>query len=278
MEQERDPDRPEVYERIPWEALEKKKGDRQWMMFAVAGAVVLGALAYSFVSNRPQTVAAVSDVVTTITAAVASLPNVAVEPPLPIPANTVVVSEADLYAIDPERLIDQAVAHAEWFIAEYFTIDGSEQHAETLASLTPAGIPLPSAPEGTRVFVESVSGIEVTELEPLRYEVSVLVRYLLARGEEVYMRQPPTVAKVEVVIGDSGPRVVLPPEIQSMPVPIPEQLVLGEVPDEVGQAARALLEATEIVGGTQMADGSWRVIVLAVGTDGVTRPVSVLVP
>ena len=36
MEQERN----EVYERIPWETLDQKKGDRQWIMFAVAGAIM----------------------------------------------------------------------------------------------------------------------------------------------------------------------------------------------------------------------------------------------
>ena len=34
-----EPERNEVYERIPWETLEEKKPDRQWLMLAVAGAI-----------------------------------------------------------------------------------------------------------------------------------------------------------------------------------------------------------------------------------------------
>ena len=49
-----EPERNEVYERIPWETLEDKKPDRQWITLGVAGAIVLGAVAsvgaYIFVS------------------------------------------------------------------------------------------------------------------------------------------------------------------------------------------------------------------------------------
>ena len=47
------PFRFEVYERIPWETLDKQSGDRQWLVIAVAGAVAVGALAYSFVKSQP---------------------------------------------------------------------------------------------------------------------------------------------------------------------------------------------------------------------------------
>ncbi|HSK06208.1 MAG TPA: hypothetical protein VK990_01725, partial [Acidimicrobiia bacterium] len=63
-----EPERNEVYERIPWETLEEKKSDRQWMTLAIAGAIVLGALAYSFMSNRPPAIA----VATTVPAAPAT--------------------------------------------------------------------------------------------------------------------------------------------------------------------------------------------------------------
>ncbi len=277
MEQERS----EVYERIPWETLDQKKGDRQWIIFAIAGAVVLGALAYSFMSNRPQEAppsVVVADPLPAAGPAEPAEPVVPVPAPPPVATSPVVVAEADLFAVNPERLLDQAVAHAEWFIAEYFTIDGSEQHSTTLASLMPAGIPLPSAPDGTRIFVESVGSLDATELEPLRYEVTVLVRYLLAKDDEIYRRQPPVVATVEVIVGDSGPRIALPPQISAVAAPSPEQLALADVPAEVGEAAKQLTGSTEIVGGAQRADGGWSVVVLATGADGVTRPVWIQIP
>ena len=47
-------ERNEVYERIPWETLEKKGGDRQWLLMAFAVAVVVGALAFSFMQSQPS--------------------------------------------------------------------------------------------------------------------------------------------------------------------------------------------------------------------------------
>ena len=153
MESERN----ETYERIPWETLDEKKPDRQWLMMAVAGAVVLGAIAYSFMSNRPAPVPVASSVAAAdpeTTAATAPPPQVLV-PPVASTA-PIVTAEADLYAVHPERVIDRAVAHAEWFVAEYLTVDGTDAGRAALTALTPAGVPLPAAAEGTRVFVEWV--------------------------------------------------------------------------------------------------------------------------
>ena len=123
-------------------------------------------------------------------------------PPIPAPTSPTVVAEADLFAIDPERLLDQAAAHAEWFVAEYVGVDGSEESRATLAALLPAGIPVPAAPESTRVFVEWVRAVSVEETAPLNYRVAVLVRSLVANGEEAYRRLPPMLATVEVSVAD----------------------------------------------------------------------------
>ena len=273
MERERN----EVYERIPWETLERKGGDRQWWMIAVAGAIVLGALAYSFMSNRPISVPTQPVEATATT--VAALPVATVAPP-PVAdlSGPTVVAEADLYAVDPERLIDQATAHAEWFVAEFIGVDGSEESQATLASLLPAGIPPPAAPESTRVFVEWVRAVSVEELAPLHYRVGVLVRSLVAQGEEAYRRVPPMLATVEVMVAEDGARVVLPPTLTPLPAPQPEPLTLAEVPSDVQQAAMTKAGATAVVGGIQTATGEWEVVVVAPGPDGVSRPTTVNVP
>jgi len=273
VEQERN----EVYERIPWETLEEKKGDRQWLMFAVAGAVVLGALAYSFMSSRPGTV----PVITTLSLAQATIPpappSVQALPPT-MSSSPVVTAEADLYAVHPERMIDKVAAHAEWFVAEYLTFDSSEQGRATLTSLLPSGIPLPAAPEGTRVFVEWVRTATVEEIAPLTYRATVLARSLAATGEGAYERQAPLEVAVEIAMAEEGPQVVMPPELRPVDVGPAHQPVLAPVPDDIGATAIEQSGGSEVVGGAQSENGEWRVVLLAPGDDGVSRPVTIVVP
>jgi hypothetical protein len=271
-----EPERNEVYERIPWETLEEKKGDRQWLMFGVAGAIVLGALAYSFMSNRPPAMA-----VATSPPAPAVSVTPAAEPvlsqPLPPTAATapVVTAESDLYAVHPERAIDRAVAHAEWFVAEYLTVDGSEQGRATLSALMPAGVPLPAPAEGRRVFVEWVRASTVEEIGPLTYRVMVLARSLAAEGDAAYQRQEPLELAVDVSLAEGSPQVIVPPQIRPAPIGPARQLTLGAVPEEVAAAALEQTGGTDVVGGAQTPDGGWQVVVLATTPDGVSRPVSI---
>jgi len=277
-------ERHETYERIPWETLQSPRPDRQWILYLVAGAVVVGALAYSFVSNRPSPTNPVDQQIATgptltiapVPPGTAAAPPAA--PPPTVPAGPVVVSEADLFAVDPERLRDEAVAHAEWFAAEYLTLDGSQAASESLAALLPAGIPPPVADGETLVFVEWSRAVASEEIAPLVFSVDVLVRWLLSGSEGIYVRQAPTIVTVEVEIGESGPRVTMPPVIGPVPAGDPAVPALVEVPEDVASAAVKSSGATEVIGGIAGPDGSWRVVVMAPGPDGVVRPQTVVVP
>jgi hypothetical protein len=279
MEQERNLERNEVFERIPWETLEEKKPDRQWIMLAVAGAIVLGALAYTWSSSRaaPVTVTTTPATMPTTVPAVALAPPVAAVPAqatssVPAP---MVTAEADLYAVHPERAIDRAVAHAEWFVAEYLTVDGSEVSQATIAALLPVGVPSPVATEETRVFVEWVRAMKVEEIGDLTYRVTVLARSLAAEAGGDYVRQPPFGLEVDVsVVGDSA-QVVMAPRVATAMTGEAHKLPVSEVPDEVGARAIEQSGGTEVVGGVQANDGSWQVIVMSPGPGGVARPVTV---
>lgn len=267
-----EPDRQEVYERIPWETLEQKRNDRQWVVYAVAGAVVLGALSYSFMRNQPtadpspMTVAAPPAPVTTVVPKPDSSPSTVSSP--------IVMAEADLFAVDIERLVDEAAGHAEWFAVEYVAVDGSDESSETLAALLPEGIPLPQAPDDTQVFVDWVRARGVTQTGPTSYEVEVLVRSLVSSGTSGFARQAPLVVSVPIEIGDDGrPRVAGAPSL-AMAEPVAVSVIdLAELPDDLA----IQLEAShgEVVGGIQLGDGSWEVVVMAEGSDGVSRPVAV---
>ena len=274
-----EPERNETYERIPWETLEEKKPDRQWMMMAVAGAVVLGALAYSFMSNRPPPV----PVASTLAAAPAETAPVAAPVPQAVPppvatTTPVVTAEADLYAVHPERVIDRAVAHAEWFVAEYLTMDGTEEGRASLMALLPAGVPMPAAEEGTRVFVEWVRASSVEEIGQLVYRVTVLARSLAAAANAEYQRQAPLQVDVDVSMAGDAAQVVMAPRVAPAQPGPAHQLALVTVPEEVGAAALQQSGGSEVVGGMQTAEGDWLVVVLAATPDGVVRPVSVPIP
>jgi len=268
-----EPERDEVYERIPWEHLERPRPDRQWLLIAVAAAVALGALAYSFVKNQPVVSPPVAQ-----PAAPALAPNPTVPPaPAATVAAPIMVAEADLYAVDPERLIDQAAAYAEWFVVEYFSVDGSEESRLALESLMPAGVPLPQAEPGVQVFVDWAGVLTTTETAPLTYRVEVAVRSLRAVGEEAFVRQPTRVATVEVGFdADGRPRVLWPPEVSLPPAATPHLLTLDQVPAALREQVTDAYG--EVVGGSQLADGRWRVVAVVTGLDGVSRPVTVVVP
>lgn len=268
-----DQERQEVYERIPWETLEKKGGDRQWLVLAVAAAVAVGALAYSFMQNRPSASPVASELVAPIVQPVAPVSTFAAA--TTAPTSPMVVAEADLYAIDQAELESHVAAHAEWFAVEYFTSDRSDQ--SPLDHLMPVGIPLPTVPEGTQVFVDWVGTRGVSEVAPLVYEVEVMVRSLVAQGEEPFVRQAPRLATVTVVVGDDGqPRVSHPPQVVTITPPMQATANLAALPSDL----QAQLETThgQVVGGEQLPDGRWRAVVMVTGPDGVSRPQTVIAP
>lgn len=269
MENERD----EVYERIPWETLEKRGVDRQWLYIGLAAAVALGALAYSFMKNQPAETPPMPQAVPTTTTGFVATPPPTVPSTVSSP---VVVAEADLYAADPERLVDAAVARAEWFAVEYFSVDGSELSQDIIAALLPSGIPSPEAPSNTQVFVDWAGAQRISEVAPFTYEVDVVVRSLVSKGEGAFVRQPPRMIRVELTVGEDGtPHVAGAPVRLETPSTSPAPVTLQNVPAEL----RAQLgDPGTIVGGQLQADGGWRVVAMVEDIDGVIRPTTLPVP
>ncbi|MGA7097521.1 MAG: hypothetical protein WB245_08135 [Acidimicrobiia bacterium] len=279
---DRYPRRDEVYERIPWEMLERKKNDRPWLAYGVAGAIVLGALAYSVMGNRPVGQPTVAATATVPTVQPDQAPEVVSPPPVAAtssgPTSPTMTAEADLYAVDPERVLDEADAYAEWFVAEYLSVDGSEESRQVLASLLPPDIPAPEPGDGTSVFVEWVRATTTEEVAPLIYRVSVLARTMAAGADGLYVRQPTQMVTVDVSMSGEVPAVVISPSVENVSLPDPAPAGLVELPADVRETALGLDGTTDVVGGVQDADGSWRVVVMATGLDGVVRPQTVVVP
>jgi hypothetical protein len=278
MEQEKGPERGEVYERIPWEMLEKgRNDDRRWLLFGIAGAVVLGALAYSLVGNHSSSPSP-DPVSQSPSSTPASVPPAAPPPMAVTPSAPTVTAEADLYAVDPEQVRYEASARAEWFTAEYLTVDNSQQSQDVLTSLLPSDVPLPQAPEGAQVFVEWVKATGVMEIAPLTYQVTVLARTLAATDGGAYVRQPPLSVTVSVSVAGEHPEIVSAPIVESAFLSETAPAGLTTVPSEVEAAASQVAGVSEIIGGIQDQTGAWSVVAMVLGGDGVTRPQTIVLP
>lgn len=275
-----EPERDEVYERIPWETLQQKGGERNWIVYVVAGAITLGALGYSFTRSQPNPPApigesAVTESVATTVAAITT-PEATAPPVSPSPtavASPVVVAEADLYAVDQSLLMQKAAAHAEWFAVEFMSVDGGEASRETLAGLLPQGAPLPEPESGTQVFVDWAGVQDVVAAGAARFEVDVLVRSLVSREAGTFTRLPPTLLSVSIEFSaEATPFVADVPSLTQPTTSAPAPLDLSEVPADI---AAGLAQDDELIGGRQLPDGTWELVVVRTGADGVRRPVSI---
>lgn len=270
----------DVLESVPWEALGRPDPpDRRMWYVLGAAAVVVVAISASAVRTlwpspplqAPVAGPSVTDVVppTTVTTMVA--PTTTSPAPL--------ISEADLRAVDPEHLERWAASHAEWFLAEWFTLDGSDRVGVT--ALLPEGAPAGPADPGARSFVESISTRSVTPTGVDRFEVVALVRLLSASDGGSYTRQPATAYSVIIGIVDGLPAILdlpAPVELDFARAALPAG-VAGEPPPEVIEGA------LEAVAGFGMPDrssltatttgGSWRVTLMIEDAAGVSWPVAV---
>lgn len=270
--------REEIYERIPWETLQNPRSDRQNLIIGLAVAVVAGALVYSFVANRSASSPAAVVAPTTVTAPLVASPpapaaSAPVAPPSSVPES---IAEADLYAIAPTDLANAAVAHAEWFVFEYLTVDGSGE-SSILRQLLPEAIPLPVAPQGSLVFVEWVGALEVQEVQAAVFSVEVLARYMVAEDGQDYRRVEPEVVTVTVAITESGPQVSSAPSFQTLAITPAPASGLGDVPAHIADLVIGSHPDATIIGGVEGDGGAWEVVVVEPGPRGWLRPVSLVV-
>jgi len=136
------------------------------------------------------------------------LPAAAVEvaPPTtlaPSPSTTL-LSEAALLGGDDPAGERAAIARAEWFVTDYFTMDGSPAPELTGAFTQDAALPeLPQLAAGTAVsYVEWARAYE-TRSHPDGYVVTVLFRTLYQNDEQRYERSPVRAVDI-VVLVDGG--------------------------------------------------------------------------
>lgn len=190
----------EVFERIPWESLEKPS-DRRWVIYLLAAVVALGAVGVSIgrgalapASPSPSVPSASTPIATSVPPAVATTGAPAADEG---PESPRTWTEADLMALPGGSLELGAATLAEWFILDFFTRDGSG---------------------GSRSFVEWVAATETEWVAAESLIVTLLVRRLAARPDAEYQRLPMESWRVTTALSDQGWSVV-------------EGPVAGPVPD-----------------------------------------------
>lgn len=256
-----------MFERIPWEALERQAPDRQWLMVAGAGALVLGALAYSFF-REPQVGIADGPAAVAVEAVSEAPPTAPPPPPAAVPAapSPPVATEAELGAVAPATELTAVAGIAELFATAYFTAEGGEG---SQAELFP-GLTLPEV-AGPQVFVDWAGAVAVEETSPGSYRVVVAVRSMSSAGDGDFSRVPTRAISVPVSVEEGVARVAGMPS-QVPPPDVTVEVSLSEPPAELS-AGHA--DGAAVLGGLLIADGEWALVILDDSVDGVARPVAV---
>jgi hypothetical protein len=235
---ERDTD-VEIFERIPWESLEKNP-DRRWIAYLLSGALVLGAVGVSLGRQLSAGSALPPDPAPIVTTTLAVLPStLATVGPTTVPETTAADrvapgarTEADLMALSDVPLEMAAATAAEWFVVDYFTRDD---------------------PGEGRSFVEWAGSLETTWIDPTTIEVTVAVRRLAAAPGIDYRRMGPEAWRVTVELGDEGWSVVEGP-VEAGPVEL--SVTIPEIDAPVPAEVAATLDGEEVVGAVEVG-GRW---------------------
>lgn len=275
----------EELEQIPWSALAARTPNPMlrigWIVAAVLAAAVIGVLvARSLLSGDEGTQVRLPAAL----AATTTQPGEGLEagadvvPTVPAPD---LYSEADLMAVAPEAEAMLAAMRAEWFVRDYFTVDGDQALADRMTELV-GSVSLPHAGTTGASYVEWARAFAVDSAAPGRYAVSVAYRTLASSGDGGFSRNPARAVAVTIAVGTDGAMTIVDlPAPAELPATLPIEDQGAEAatpPDEVVAAA---LESAGAVGpdpavltATHDASG-WRVVIAVGDPSGLRWPLAV---
>lgn len=272
----------ETFDSIPWERLLADPADRRRRLITGL-SIGLAILAISVSLTRtlwpvPDTTAPSTQ---PFDSAVPS--DTIAAAPLPVSSTFPLLSEADLLAVDPDDAMRAAAGLAEWFLAEYFTIDTPGRWGSVASSVLPGGIGAP--PEGARTFVDSVHVLSTEQTGSDRYVVTALVRRLVDRHGSGFERVTPDRFAVEVFMGGDGPVVGGPPRpVTGEAIGAGSGPEWEEVPAVVAAAAVEQVASLGLPGVTQAGgepvfgvriESGWSVVVMVTDATGMTWPLTI---
>ena len=200
------------YEEIPWSTLltENRQG-RTKTLYMAAGLIV--AVVVGFVGIRWLTAPGHGEQ-PALAAPIESTTSEAVAAEAEATTTTTVLSEADLMAAVPAVSELAAVARAEWFVTDYFTVDGPIPEELISAFVNDASVPPLPDGEGAGIsYVEWARAFDVRATMS-GYAVSVVFRNLTEEPDGAFVRGP--VRAVDVLIAVEEGETA----IAELPIPI----------------------------------------------------------
>jgi len=199
------------YEEIPWSTLlgEHRDGRRRtiYIAAAVVVAFVIGVAGIRWLTAPGHGEAPAAGPVPIATTIGTTVPDTS-------PPTTATLTEADLLAIEPATAEYGAVARAEWFVTDFFTVDGPMPEELLSAFVNDAVLPdLPSGEDAGTSYVEWARAYDVRPT-PDGYAVFVVFRCLTEEDDGSFVRGPVRAVEVLVAVRDGETA------IADLPVPI----------------------------------------------------------
>lgn len=291
-------DLPQDYEQIPWSHLVPVQKDRSLLLAAGAVAIIAVVLAGVLLMRRsPSPVPAAAPPPTT---ALAEAPapgptdvttTVVLEAEEPAPAPPAegprIYSEADLMAVLPPPSPDHrllAIARAEWFVTDYFTVDGDASLAEGIVEALPDAVELPDTDGSAISYVEWARAVDVVDRPDGTMDVTVWFRTLVGAIDGSFSRTDVRAVEVRLAADAQGRLAVsdVPAAVAVEPVGIapdwpaaavpPPEVVAAATPDTEHFGPDAELQSAGLT------DTGWRLLFSIGDASGLRFPVIVRVP
>ena len=286
-------DAPQEYEHIPWSQLVPVQKDRSMQLAALVVVIAAALLAVVLLARRSPEVAPVALPVTATTtnpAVVAGesapVPTVAVAATAPVPtlAGPQIYSEADLMAALPPQPELAAIARAEWFVTDFFTVDGDRALAEAVTAALPDAVELPASDGSLISYVEWARAVAVADHLDGTFDVTVWFRTLVGSPAGGFARTAVRAVDVHLVTDESGRLAVadLPRAARVEPLGLAPSWPVGATPppQTVARAADSLDqigETPELLDAGRDEDG-WRLVFSVGDASGMRFPITVRVP
>lgn len=285
-----DKELPQEYEQIPWSHLVPVQKDRSLQLVLLVVVIAVALLAIMFFMRRAPAVplavpaeppAASESVVvaTTLAGAQPAQPEVTIAPVVAAPQ---IYSEADLMAaLPPPRSDMEAIARAEWFVTDFFTVDGDASLSDGISAALPDVVALPESDGSAISYVEWARAVSVVDGFDGTYAVTVWFRTLGGNAESGFDRGPVRAVDVRLVTDASGRLAIADLPIAGVVDPVgiaPQWPAAGEAPPDlvaIGAGEAALLGSDpELQSAGRDAEG-WRLVFSIGDASGLRFPIVV---